>query len=228
MKTNQPDSLHWDHQRCPRSLISSGDFVPRLAESWKTLITAPGENEVGDASVHKTCQLLQVQPGWMFARCSLPGHLGRRILQPYRVRYGLTWVFVGWYLGKLRHRRLHLLHLLRDQPWGAPCGGILQGITTKEMFSVCGWWQSVFLEGYCSLSTSRLRSQHLWDAKVEETHSSSGHEFTYGLKLKAGSQLVKFGSCGLNDSSPGKGGSFLHGVAGPSALPVLQFSAWKG
>lgn len=50
----QLDTLRWDHESYPWSIISSGDFVPRLAESWKRPITAPRENKVGEVLGQKT------------------------------------------------------------------------------------------------------------------------------------------------------------------------------
>lgn len=89
----------------------------------------------------------------------------------------------------------------------------------------------VFFEGYCILTISRLRSQHLWDAKVEEIHflvrSRTGEK--YGFKFKVGSQLSKVWQLRVECFQPWEKGliSLLYhwSFCSPSSRPVTGVTA---
>lgn len=203
----QLDTLHWDYESYPWSIISSGDFVPRLAESCKRLITASEENKSWwsfraqnlATSAREPLSRYRQDASLLGFPSSLdqedpPSLPGTEIFSPWWMTAGPweTWGMEAsisctkekiWQIrSETNPRECRVLAFCKGLPW-KKCFLCLQVMTACFFF----------FEGYCSLTISRLRSQHLWDDKVEEIHFlvRSRTWEKYGFKFKVGSQLSK-------------------------------------
>lgn len=168
MKTKQLDALHWDYESYPWSIITSGDFVPRLAESWKRLISLHQEKmklvkfwgkKLAPSAWEPLSRYRQDVRLFGFPSSldqeDSPSLPGTEIFSPSRMTAD-PWETWGME-ASISCTKEEIWQICSEtNPGECRRWHFTRDYHERNVFSDCRWWKTVFLEGCCSLTSFRL------------------------------------------------------------------------